>query len=99
MTYKSGWYGNAVYLAHPFFPSTPLCSQCHRLPSVKLDLSVRTYHCEHCGLILDRDLNAARNLLWLYTASSAEICACGEIVSPNVLALRAVSLKQELDTK
>ena len=28
----------------------------------KLDLSVRTYICTECGLVLDRDLNAARNL-------------------------------------
>ncbi len=97
MAYKSYWYGNALYLAHPFFPSTQLCSGCHRLPSVNLDLSVRTYHCEHCGLVLDRDLNAARDLVWLYTASSAEIDACGEIVRPEVLVLRAVSSKQEPD--
>jgi transposase len=28
----------------------------------KLPLGARTYHCEHCGMILDRNLNAARNL-------------------------------------
>ena len=95
MTYKSVWYGNRLYLADPFFPSTQLCSQCHRLPSVYLDLRIRTYHCEHCGLTIDRDLNAALNLKWLYTASSAELQACGEMVSPKVLALRAVSVKQE----
>ena len=97
MTYKAHWYGNRLYLAPRFFPSTQLCSQCHRLPSVPLDLSVRTYCCEHCGLVIDRDLNAARNLVWLYTASSAEIDACGENVRPMVLALAAVSVKQEPD--
>jgi putative transposase len=95
MTYKSHWYGNALYLANPFYPSTQLCSRCHRMPTIHVDLSIRTYHCEHCGLVLDRDRNAACNLLWLYTASSAEIDACGEIVSPNVLARWAVSAKQE----
>jgi putative transposase len=99
MIYKSSWYGIRLYLAHPFFPSTQLCSQCHRLPNVPLDLRVRTYHCEHCGLVLDRDLNAARNLVWLYTASSAEINACGENVRPKVLALAAVSAKQEPNTE
>ncbi len=99
MVYKSHWYGNALYLAHPFFPSTQLCSQCHRLPSERFDLSIRTYQCEHCGLVLDRDLNAALNLKWLYTASSAEIDACGEIVRPMVLALAAVSSKQEPTAK
>lgn len=99
MTYKSFWYGNALYLAHVFFPSTQLCSGCHRLPSVSLVLSVRTYHCEHCSLVLDRDLNAALNLKWLYTASSAEIQACGVIVRPETLVLTAVTLKQEPSTK
>lgn len=28
----------------------------------KLSLSVRVFTCEHCGLVLDRDVNAARNL-------------------------------------
>ena len=37
----------------------------------------------------------ARNLKWLYTASSAEIKACGEVVRPEVLVLTAVSAKQE----
>ena len=27
-----------------------------------LALSQRTYTCEHCGLVIDRDLNAAANL-------------------------------------
>jgi putative transposase len=97
MSYKSAWYGNRLYFAHRFFPSTQLCSRCHRLPTVPLDLRVRTYECEHCGLVLDRDLNAARNVLWLYTASSAEINAFGENVRPLVLALAAVSLKKEPD--
>ena len=99
MTYKSHWYGNTLFLAHAFFPSTQLCSGCHRLPSVKIDLRIRTYHCEQCGLTLDRDLNAALNLQWVYTASSAELNACGAIVSPSVLVLTAVALKQEPDAR
>src|SRR5262249_23572148 len=65
MAYKSVWHGSALYLAHPFFPSTQLCSSCHHLPSGHLDLSLRTSQCAHCGLVLDRDLNAALNLKWL----------------------------------
>ncbi len=99
MTYKSSWYGNTLVLAHPFFPSTQLCSVCHRLPFVSLGLNIRTYHCEHCGSVVDRDRNAAHNLAWLYTASPAEIDACGEIIRPEVLVPRAVSLKQEPNTK
>jgi transposase len=28
------------------------------------DLSVRTHVCTNCGLVMDRDLNAAKNILW-----------------------------------
>jgi len=30
----------------------------------RLRLSERVYRCAGCGLVLDRDLNAARNLAW-----------------------------------
>lgn len=39
------------------------CSCCGCLPTVKLTLADRVYNCEHCGLILDRDINAAINIL------------------------------------
>jgi len=31
---------------------------------MRKSLSVRTHVCTHCGLILDRDENAARNIQW-----------------------------------
>lgn len=37
------------------------CSGCHQ--EVRKDLSVRWHNCPHCGLSLDRDHNAARNIL------------------------------------
>ncbi len=37
------------------------CSGCGR--RVRKSLSVRTHRCAHCGLVLDRDHNAARNIL------------------------------------
>ena len=40
------------------------CSRCgHRKPKADLPLSVRVYVCERCGLRLDRDVNAAINVL------------------------------------
>jgi putative transposase len=43
----------------------------------KLALSERTYHCDHCGLDLDRDVNAARNLLHLAASGAESQNACG----------------------
>jgi putative transposase len=42
-----------------------------------LTLSDRTFHCQSCGLVLDRDLNAAINLAKLAGSSSASRNACG----------------------
>jgi len=59
--YKTPWYGSVLMEADRFYPSSKLCSVCGgRKPS--LTLADRTYVCEHCGAILDRDLNAAINL-------------------------------------
>jgi putative transposase len=43
--------------------TTQTCSQCGGLPAVPLTLSVRRYECVHCGLSLDRDVNAAKTVL------------------------------------
>ena len=44
-----------------FFPSTKKCSSCGNVKD-HIDLSERVYRCEHCGAVIDRDLNAALNL-------------------------------------
>jgi len=44
-----------------FFPSTKRCSSCGAVKP-HIDLSERVYKCEHCGAVIDRDLNAAINL-------------------------------------
>jgi putative transposase len=58
--YKAGWDGRSFVKVNPAYTSQD-CSQCgHRQ---KLTLTDRTYSCPNCGLVLDRDLNAARNIL------------------------------------
>jgi len=59
--YKSTWYGCRLVVADPFFPSSKTCSACG-WAKAKLTLAERTFCCETCGLVMDRDLNAARNL-------------------------------------
>jgi putative transposase len=41
--------------------TSQMCSNCGEI--VKKPLAIRTHNCPHCGLILDRDLNAAKNIL------------------------------------
>ena len=44
-----------------WYPSSQLCSNCgNRKP---MPLAMRTYKCEQCGMVLDRDMNAAVNIL------------------------------------
>jgi putative transposase len=59
--YKGIWNGSRIVLVPSNFPSTKMCSGCGNTKD-KMPLSQRTYNCEKCGLVLDRDLNAARNL-------------------------------------
>jgi putative transposase len=59
--YKIGWYGSRLVVADRFFPSSKTCSACGWVKA-KLTLAERTFTCEACGLVIDRDLNAARNL-------------------------------------
>ncbi|MFL6105098.1 MAG: IS607 family element RNA-guided endonuclease TnpB [Actinomycetes bacterium] len=61
LAYKSTWYGSRLVVADRFYPSSKTCSFCGWVKA-KLTLAERTFRCEGCGLRIDRDLNAARNL-------------------------------------
>ena len=58
--------------------TTQACNACGCLPTKKITLNVRTYKCEHCGLILDRDLNASINIL---QSASSELATTGHAES------------------
>ncbi|MEV0721723.1 IS607 family element RNA-guided endonuclease TnpB [Micromonospora purpureochromogenes] len=62
--YKTGWYGSVLYVADRWYPSSKNCSGCQTVKP-KLSLAERTFNCTTCGLSLDRDVNAARNLAGL----------------------------------
>jgi putative transposase len=53
--------GGRVIVADRWFASSKTCSGCGTAKA-KLALPERTYGCQACGLVLDRDENAARNL-------------------------------------
>ena len=56
---KAAYAGRRVIAVHPAYTSQE-CSGCGAL--VRKSLSVRTHVCTSCGLVLDRDENAARNI-------------------------------------
>lgn len=62
MQYKCENNGIDFILADTFYPSSKICSACGNVGK-KLKLSERTYVCEKCGFEIDRDYNAAINLM------------------------------------
>jgi putative transposase len=69
LAYKCQWHGSRLLVAPRFYPSSKACSSCG-LVKAELPLNVRTFRCEACGLVLDRDQNAARNLAALAASGS-----------------------------
>ena len=62
LSYKAAYAGRQYVAVNPAYTSQD-CSQCGRRQ--RLALSERVYHCPCCGLTLDRDHNAALNILRL----------------------------------
>ena len=75
LEYKARLYGAALVVAERWYPSSKTCSCCGSVEA-GLALSQRTFRCGGCGVEIDRDLNAARNLERLAASSAAS--ACGE---------------------
>ncbi len=77
LEYKSKWYGRTLVKIDRFYPSSKTCSACkHVLDSLTLDR--REWVCPACGVVHDRDTNAARNIL----AEGLSVAACGGSVRP-----------------
>lgn len=74
LSYKAESAGRTVEKVLPH-GTTQECSRCGN--TVKKNLSVRVHICMHCGLVLDRDHNAAINIL---QKSKASFCAAGMAV-------------------
>ena len=62
LKYKSAWQGKEVCEVGRFYASSKQCHECGYKNS-GLTLSDRVWVCPHCGAVVDRDLNAARNIL------------------------------------
>jgi putative transposase len=81
--YKTSWKGGRVVLADRFYPSSKKCSGCKEVKEY-LDLSERIFKCDSCGLVIDRDLNAALNLKNVAASDTETKNACGGDARPRM---------------
>ena len=62
LTYKSQWYGKELSIIDRYYPSSQICHVCGRRDGKKSE-NIRSWICPHCHSELDRDINAAINIL------------------------------------
>ena len=62
LTYKSTWYGKTLVVVDRYFPSSQICHICGCRDGKKSE-DIRSWVCHNCGNTLDRDVNAAINIL------------------------------------
>lgn len=62
LEYKAKWYGKTLVKIGRFYPSSKTCHHCGHVND-DLSLADRYYTCPYCGELIDRDLNAAKNIL------------------------------------
>jgi putative transposase len=83
LRYKAEWAGAHVVAVDPYYTSQ-LCSGCGE--KVPKQLADRRHECVHCGLRIDRDLNAARNILHRAGVSPGllNVARCGMRAGENL---------------
>ena len=62
LEYKASWYNRRIVFVDRFYPSSKTCRHCGYI-NKELKLSDRIWICPHCGRSIERDYNAALNIL------------------------------------
>ncbi|HEX9135069.1 MAG TPA: RNA-guided endonuclease TnpB family protein [Ktedonobacteraceae bacterium] len=89
LEYKAAWYGWNLVKIDKWYPTSKRCFDCgHILDS--LDLDVRIWTCPECGVVHDRDINAAKNI---HAVGLTVFEACGEAVRPGRAKARSGKLR------
>ena len=94
LKYKCVWYGAEHLKADRWFPSSRLCSECG-WKNAGLMLSDRVWWCGGCGILNNRDLNAAINLA-TWPGLSFPVSGRGDRVRPATLAVACEASKKSL---
>jgi putative transposase len=72
LRYKTAWLGGDLVVCDRWFPSTKTCCACGRAAQ-HMALGTRIFRCDVCGLVMDRDRNAATNLAAWAEAANSEV--------------------------
>jgi len=79
LLYKAPLAGSSIVVADRWYPSSKTCSDCgHTVKS--LPLEIRSWVCPFCGVVHDRDINAAinlRNMAVAYTVTAPRLGSAG----------------------
>jgi putative transposase len=82
LTYKAKWYGRELIKVDRYFPSSQLCNNCGH-QNKELKPTDREWFCYNCFDIVDRDKNAALNVLEeglkYRTVGTTELAACPDV--------------------
>lgn len=62
LEYKARWYNRKIVFVDRFYPSSKKCHNCGYINKI-LTLNVRQWICPNCGKLINRDYNAALNIL------------------------------------
>lgn len=95
LAYKCKLYETELIVADRFYPSTKTCSRCGS--TKEMSLSDRVYKCDHCGMELDRDLNASLNLVKLVSQIGgvpAELTPEDSTALQGLLAINALATSE-----
>lgn len=91
LRYKAEWYGRNLVEVDRYYPSSKRCSECgHVVDSLPLD--IRSWACPECGVIHDRDINAAKNIL----AVGQTVSARGGGVRPKRFTVEAAPVESRI---
>ncbi|MET7727604.1 IS607 family element RNA-guided endonuclease TnpB [Streptomyces mirabilis] len=92
LAYKTRRNGCRTVAADRWFPSSKTCSGCGAVKA-KLPLHIRTFACDGCGLVIDRDANAALNLAALAAAAVTGTGVAADQDTPKVSKPRGADQK------
>lgn len=98
--YKASWAGRAFHKIDKFFPSSKTCNCC-KFVIDSLPLEIRKWTCPSCKSKLDRDFNAAKNILEKGLSDLSLTIPTGfrnEILSQKLLEATSLEVSEKAET-